>query len=162
MIFLPLLLAAAAQKADKLPPANPLPPPISEEEQVMAPLNAWFAGIDAADPTAIRAQLRMDGGGGATVAATNADGSKVVRHMSWEEYLAKVKPGEHRYHEQFSGQPAIEIDGDIAMVWGDFTLSVDGKVATCGVDHFDLVRENGRWKVQNVTWSQRTSGCVGQ
>jgi len=27
------------------------------------------------------------------------------------------------------------------------------------VDHFDLVRENGAWKVQNVTWSSRTTGC---
>ena len=75
--------------------------------------------------------------------------------------VTNVKPGEHRYHEQFTGQPAIEIDGDIAMVWGEFTLSVDGKVATCGVDHFDLVRENGQWKVQNVTWSQRTTECPG-
>jgi hypothetical protein len=159
MIFLPLLLAAAAQKADKLPPANPLPPPISEEEQVMAPLNAWFAGIDAADPTAIRAQLRMDGGGGATVAATNADGSKVVRHMSWEEYLAKVKPGEHRYHEQFSGQPAIEIDGDIAMVWSPYVFLIDGKVHHCGVDHFGLARENGAWKIASLSWSARAIGC---
>lgn len=151
----------AGQSADKLPPANPLPPPASEEEQVMAPLRAWFAGIDAADANAIRAQLRIGGGGGATVAATRADGSKIVRHLTWEEYLANIKPGEHKYHEQFSGQPAIEIDGDIAMVWGDFTLSVDGKVATCGVDHFDMVRENGQWKVQNVTWSQRTTGCPG-
>jgi len=158
-LLLPLLLAAAQQSTDKLPPANPLPPPASEEEQVMAPLRAWFAGIDASDANAIRAQLRIGGGGGATVAVTKADGSRIVRHLTWEEYLAGIKPGEHRYHEQFSGQPAVEIDGDIAMVWGDFTLSIDGKVATCGVDHFDMVRENGQWKVQNVTWSQRTTGC---
>lgn len=151
----------AGQSTDKLPPANPLPMPAGEEEQVMAPLRAWFAGIDASDADAIRAQLRIGGGGGATVAATRANGEKIVRHLTWEEYLANIKPGEHRYHEQFSGQPAIEIDGDIAMVWGDFTLSVDGKVATCGVDHFDMVRENGQWKVQNVTWSQRTTGCPG-
>lgn len=159
-ILISLALAAAAPQ-DKLPPANPLPMPVGEEEQVMVPLRAWFAGIDAADAAAIRAQLRIDGGGGATVAATKADGSKIVRHLTWEEYLGNIKPGERKFHEQFTGQPAIEVDGDIAMVWGEFTLSVDGKVATCGVDHFDLVRENGQWKVQNVTWSQRTTGCPG-
>ena len=165
--LLPLLLA-------QITPVQPivkgtgLPPPAAEggslprggdEAAVMAPLEAWFAGIDAADASAIRRQLRIDGGGGATVAAVRADGSRMVRHLTWDEYLANVKPGEHRYHERFSGQPAIEVDGDIAMVWGDFTLSVDGKPATCGVDHFDLVRENGAWKVQNVTWSQRTTDC---
>jgi len=167
-MLLPLLLVLAAGQITPspmttpdppLPPANPIPYSDPDVANVMAPLNAWFAGIDAEDANAIRQQLRMDGGGGATVAAVRADGTKAVKHLTWEEYLANVKPGEHHYHEQFTGDPAVEVDGDIAMVWGDFTLSVDGKVATCGVDHFDLVRENGAWKVQNVTWSQRTTGC---
>ena len=167
-MLLPFLLALAAGQITPskmttpdapLPPANPIPYSDPDVANVMAPLNAWFAGIDAADAGAIRQQLRMDGGGGATVAAVRADGSKVVKHLTWDEYLAQVKPGEHYYHEQFTGDPAVEVDGDIAMVWGDFTLSVDGKVATCGVDHFDMVREDGSWKVQNVTWSQRTTGC---
>jgi hypothetical protein len=155
VIFLPLLLAAAAPAADKAP----APVSASDAAAAMAPLKAWFAGIDATDATAIRAQIRVDGGGGATIAVARPDGTKLIRHITWEDYLAKIKPGEHRYHEQFTSSPMIQIDGDIAMVWGDFTLSVDGKVATCGVDHFDLVRENGAWKVQNVTWSQRTAGC---
>ena len=42
--------------------------------------------------------------------------------------------------------PAIEIDGDVAMVWAPFVVRVGGKVSNCGIDHFDLVRENGAWK----------------
>lgn len=152
MIFLPLLLAAAAPAASVS---------ASDAAAVMAPLKAWFAGIDALDATAIRNQIRIDGGGGATVAVSRPDGTKVVRHITWEAYLANIKPGERHFHEQFTGTPVIQIDGDIAMVWGDFVLSIDGKPATCGVDHFDLVREAGAWKVQNVTWSQRTTGCGG-
>jgi len=157
MLFLPLLLAAAA------PVAAPALPHVSAADAaaVMAPLKAWFAGIDALDATAIRNQIRIDGGGGATVAVSRADGTKLIRHITWEAYLANIKPGERHFHEQFTGNPMIQIDGDIAMVWGDFVLSIDGKPATCGVDHFDLVRENGSWKVQNVTWSQRTTGCGG-
>ena len=139
-----------------------LPPPADDEAAVLAPLNAWFAGIDAADADAIRAQLRIGGGGGATVAGTRATGESFVRHLTWEEYLANIKPGEHKYQERFTSAPAVEIDGDIAMVWGAFTLYEDGKPRTCGVDHFDLIRENGQWKVQNVTWSQRTTGCAAQ
>jgi len=156
-MILPLLLAAAA------PAAAPTPAAVSAADAaaVMAPLKAWFAGIDALDATAIRNQIRIDGGDGATVAAIKADGTRAVRHITWEAYLANIKPGERHFHEQFTGNPMIQIDGDIAMVWGDFVLSIDGKPATCGVDHFDLVREAGAWKVQNVTWSQRTTGCAG-
>jgi hypothetical protein len=146
---LALLIAAAA--------AAPTP---SEAAAVMAPLNAWFAGIDRGDAQAIAAQLRLEGGGGAAVAAVRANGERVVRHISWTDYLANIKPGEHRYQERFTRRPEIRIDGDIAMVWGEFTLFEDGKPRTCGVDHFDLVREKGQWKVQNVTWSQRTTGCA--
>ena len=158
-----LLLALLAQVTPVQPivKGTGLPPADSEEAQVMAPVTAWFAGIEAADATAIAAQIRLEGGGGATVAAVRADGTRSVRHLTWPQYLAGVKPGGPRLHEQFTGTPAIEIDGDIAMVWGDFRLMADGRIATCGVDHFDLIREAGAWKVQNVTWSQRVTGCDG-
>ena len=152
-----VLLAVQVTAVQPLVKGTGLPPERDEEAAVMAPIDAWFAGIDAADAAAIRRQIRTEGGGGATVAAERADGTRSVRHLTWDQYLAGVKPGGPRLHERFTGQPAIEVDGDIAMVWGEFTLSVDGKVATCGVDHFDLVRENGAWRVQNVTWSQRTT-----
>src|SRR3546814_4268831 len=61
--------------------------------------------------------------------------------------------------ERFTGPPAVEIDGDIAMVWAPYTFLLDGKPHHCGIDHFDLIREGIQWKVLNVTWSQRTTGC---
>lgn len=161
-LLLPGAAWAQSTSSDRLPPANPLPYEDADFAAVMAPLNAWFAGIDHTDAAAIRQQIRIDGGGGATVAGVRANGEHFVRHIAWEDYLANIKPGEHHYQERFTSQPAIEVDGDIAMVWGEFTLLQDGKPVTCGVDHFDLVRENGAWKVQNVTWSQRTTGCPAQ
>ena len=157
-----LLLALLAQVTPVQPivKGTGLPPADNEEAQVMAPISAWFAGIDAADASAIAAQIRLEGGGGATVAAVRADGTRSVRHLTWPQYLAGVKPGGPRLHEQFTGTPAIEIDGDIAMVWGPYQFLAGGRVQHCGVDHFSLVREAGRWKVLSVTWSQRTQGCA--
>ncbi len=83
-----------------------------------------------------------------------------MNRRSWADFAAAIKPGADASRSH--AQPAIEIDGDIAMVWGDYVFLVDGKVDHCGVDHFDLVRENGAWKVLNVTWSRRTTGCPGQ
>ena len=159
MILLPLLLLASAadQKAsDKLPPANPLPPPVSEEGQVMAPINLLFDGLARRDSATVLAAMRADGS--ATSASEKADGTRNVHHMTAAEFAAAIKPGPERYQERIS-DPAIEIDGDIAMVWAPYAFLVDGKVHHCGIDHFDLVRENGAWKVQNVTWSSRTTGC---
>ena len=83
-----------------------------------------------------------------------------LRQMSWVEFAQRVKP-DARFSETISN-PAIEIDGDIAMVWAPFVVRVDGKVSNCGYDLFDLVRENGVWKVMNLTFSSRTSGCPAE
>ena len=46
------------------------------------------------------------------------------------------------------------------MVWSPYVFTIDGKVSHCGTDHFDMVREAGRWKIANLTWSKRTTGCA--
>jgi len=97
----------------------------------------------------------------ATVAVEKADGSRDVRRMTAAEFASHIKPGPERFEERLT-DPAIEVDGDIAMIWSPYVFLVDGKVQHCGVDHFDVVRQNGSWKVANVTWSQRTTGCPAQ
>lgn len=159
MILLSLLLAAgqitpvqAIVKGTGLPPA-----PLAEDAGVMVPIDALFAGLTARDGQAILAQVRPDGG--ATVAEEKPDGTRTVRRMSWPEFAALIKPGPERYAERLS-DPAVDIDGDIAMVWSPYVFTIDGKVAHCGTDHFDMVREAGRWKIANITWSSRTTGCA--
>lgn len=154
--MIPALMLLALQSADKLPPANPLPYADPAAAAVMAPIDAMFRGLAAHDAAAILAQVRSDGG--ATVAVEKPDGTRSIRRMTWADFAAGVKPGPDRLEEKLT-DAAIEVDGDIAMVWGPYTFTVNGKVHHCGVDHFDLIRENGAWKVLNVTWSQRTVGC---
>lgn len=154
MIFaLSLLLAAAPQK---LPPADPLPLEDSGVTAVMAPVDAMFAALAARDGQAVLGQVRPEGA--ATVAIENADGSRSIRRLSWSAFAGGIKPGPERYEERMS-DAAIDIDGDIAMVWGRYVFLIDGKPHHCGVNHFDMIREAGQWKVLNVTWSQRTTGC---
>lgn len=158
-----LLTALAAQMSPMTTPVQPLPkgtglpPPATEEAQVMAPVTALLNGIAARDAVAIGEALRPDAS--ATIATEQA-GASTITHKTRAELLARFTPGPERFQERL-GDPAIEIDGDIAMVWGPYTFLIDGKVHHCGYDHFDLVRENGRWKIQNLTWSSRTTGCEG-
>ncbi len=157
-------LALAAQMSSQTTPVQPivkgtgLPPPGTEEAQVMAPVNALLAGIAARDAAAIGQALRSDAT--ATAVAEQADGTRKITHSSREQLLARFAPGPERYDERLS-DTAVEIDGDIAMVWSPYTFRIDGKLHHCGYDHFDLVREGGSWKIQNLTWSSRTMGCEG-
>lgn len=146
-----LPVAAFAQDADKLPPANPIPYEDADAGPVLAAANRFLAALAGNDPRALLDQVRPEGG------AAASDGTSVKR-MSWSEFAARLTPDGHRYEEKLIG-PAVEIDGDIAMVWSPYVRLVDGKPGRCGTHHFDLIRENGRWTVLNLTWTERKEGC---
>ena len=158
MLLLALLLAAQNQSSDKLPPANPLPYEDADAAAVMAPINAVFAAFEAGDASAMLRHVYVDGR--VTAVGPRADGAQGVRQMSWTQFAERIKP-DATFQERIS-DPAIDIDGDIAMVWAPFVVRVGGKVSNCGFDHFDLVRETGTWKIMNVTFSSRTTGCPAQ
>jgi len=155
--LLPGLLAAA--QTDRLPPANPLPPPGADEANVLAPVNAMLAALSARDAAALLAQVHPEGA--ATVAEERADGTRSVRRMGWQQFAAGVKPGPERIEERIYA-PAVEVDGDVGMVWARYDFLIDGRVHHCGYDLFDMVRDGGRWRVLNVTWSSRTTGCTAK
>ena len=153
-----MLLALAAQvSSTKPPPAQALPPPAMEEQAVLAPINQLFAALEAGDAAGVLRVVYPDGRVTAVGALRSGTG---LRLESWTQFAARLKPGEG-FRETIS-DPAIEIDGDIAMVWAPFVVRVDGKVSNCGVDHFDLVRANGAWKVMNISFSSRTTGCPAE
>jgi hypothetical protein len=155
-LFVTLLLQTTP--VQPLPPANLQPPPGTEEAAVLAPVNRIFAAMRARDGAAILANVRPDGR--LTGVSQLADPARPVTSRSWAEFAAQFKPGQGPVlDERLTGTPAIEIDGDIAMVWSNYVFLIDGKLSHCGVDHIDLVRENGRWAVLNLTWTRRTTDC---
>jgi len=152
----PLLLSLHAS-AGQLPPAQPIPAPDFGTANVLAPIQQLFATFEAGDSAAMLRLVYAEGR--VTATGERASGSG-LRRMSWTEFAQRMTP-DARFSESIS-DPAIEIDGDVAMVWAPFVVRVKGKVANCGYDHFDLVRENGGWKVMNLTFSSRTTGCPAE
>jgi hypothetical protein len=128
-----------------------------QEQAALGAVEATLAAVSARDEAGTRRHLRPTGT--ATVLLRQADGSVSVRSSALDAY-AEATPGPERYAERMH-DPLVRVQGDMAFVWGRYSFAVDGKVAHCGYQHFDLVREAGQWKVQNVTWSVQMSGCDG-
>ena len=165
-MLLPLLLALApvtgqVTPTQPMPRGTALPPPGTEEGAVIAPIVRLFAAMAARDGAAILAQVRPDGR--VTGVAQPADPARPVRSGGWADFAAQFKPGEGPLlEERLTGTPAVEIDGDIAMVWASYEFRIDGKFSHCGTDHFDMVRDGGGWRILNITWTRRTTGCTAQ
>ena len=153
-----IVLFLAMQSTGKLPPADPIPAPSVAEAAVLAPVNEAFRALGAQDATALLRIVYPDGR--VTAVGTLASGFSGIRSSSWTEYAARMKPG-NGFRERIAN-PAIEIDGDVALLWAPFTIEQNGKIVSCGYDHFDLVRQNNAWKILNITFSSRTTNCPGQ
>lgn len=155
-MLISILLAAA--QADRLLPASPLSPPTSAEAQVLEPITAVFAALEAGDGAALLRNVYLEGR--VTAVGTLPSGASGVRSESFAAYAARMSPATG-FIERISS-PAIEIDGDVAVVWAAFTIQRGGRIVSCGYDHFDLIREQEVWKIMNLTFSSRTKGCPGQ
>jgi len=148
------LLLAQATPSVPAPKGTAMPPPMSEEAAVLAPIDAIFAGFETGNPAAVMAHVYPDG----RISAPGKGKGATLLQLSWTQFVAaRVKP-ETAFQERIFN-PAIEIDGDVAMVWARFVVRAGGKVTNCGYDHFDLVRENGAWKVMNLTFSSNMAAC---
>lgn len=147
----PLPALAQVTPTPPLPPANPLPYEDADAAAVMAPINGILAAIAKRDGPGVLPFVVAGG------MVSSTDGAS-FRRIGWTDYAEHLRPGPERLEERIF-TPAIEVDGAIAMVWAPYVFRIDGKVQHCGVNHFDLVRHDGAWKVLNVTYSIRKTEC---
>ena len=127
-----------------------------QDQAVLAPIQAMFAGMSARDAAAIK-KPTLPGG----VMVLMRDGKPA--QMTFEDFATRVgKPGantkkiEERIHD-----PLVKIDNDLAVVWAPFDFLVDGKVDHCGTDLFNLVRQDGQWLIASVADTSRND-CAGK
>lgn len=124
--------------------------PSADEQAVLAPIQAMFAGMSARDAAAIKKPTLPNG-----VMVLMRDGKPT--QMTFEDFATRVgKPGKQQIEEKIH-DPLVRIDNDLAVVWAHFDFLVDGKVEHCGTDLFNLVRQNGEWLIAGVADTSRDS-----
>ena len=58
------------------------------------------------------------------------------------------------------GPQTVQIDGNLATVWVDYSFYVGPRFSHCGVDAFQLAGIGGAWKIFSVVDTRRTAGCT--
>lgn len=115
----------------------------SEDQAVLAPINAMFDGMAKRDAVALKKPL-LPGG----TMVLMRDGKP--NQMTFDAFAELVgKPGKAQIEERIH-DPLVRIDNDLAVVWAPFDFLVDGKVDHCGTDLFNLVRTDGRWLIASI------------
>ena len=115
----------------------------SDEQAVLAPVNAMFDSMAKHDAAALKKPLLP---GGTMVLMRNGKPNQ----LTFDAFAEMIgKPGKAQIEERIH-DPLVRIDNDLAVVWAPFDFLVDGKVDHCGTDLFNLVRVDGKWLIASV------------
>ena len=86
------------------------------------------------------------------------DGEAQFNVMSYDEVVtALTRPG--RNAKERSWDETVLIQGNIAVVWTPYDFHEDGEFSHCGIDSFQLIKQDGQWLISNSSWTLETENC---
>ena len=129
----------------------------SAEDSVKVVVNQLFTSMRNIDVTKLK-EAFADGAVLQTI-SRKQDGSFFVQDEKINDFAENIgKAKKDSLDEQIVFE-TIKIDGPLASVWAPYKFYYAGKFSHCGVDSFQLVRINGRWKIQFLIDTRRRQGC---
>jgi len=126
------------------------------QKEVLATIQSFMDAMKAKDTAGMK--LGLDSLTRFTLLRPGPDGTRVMVLRGADFIRAATQPGGPTYDEPFR-KPVVHIDGDLATVWAEYQVRLEGKVSHCGYDAFQLARLDGRWKILNVSDTFHREGC---
>lgn len=130
------------------------------EQEVLGVVRRLFDGMRAGDSSMVRAvfhpKARLISSG------TGRDGkARLNVEASADNFVRAVgTPHPAVWDERFWNEK-VQIDGDVASVWVDYSFFAGDTFSHCGIDHFLLVKgDGGAWTILELADTRRTTGCV--
>jgi len=90
--------------------------------------------------------------GGVLVSVRGEPGSRRAGVTQMAEWIGSLPEGRSELDEYFLETPRVMIRGDVAMLWADYALDVDGQRSHTGTDIFTFVRTDEGWKLATATY----------
>jgi hypothetical protein len=142
------LMAGLALSAAQAAPPPAQPTPAAEEAAILEVVDRFMHAVSNNDDAAMTA-IRIEGGTN-TVARANG-------MVSRRPFQSGGRPG--KYRERY-WDPVVHVRGSLAVVWTPYEFWNDGKTSHCGIDAFEMVKENGTWRIGHMMWTVEPDACA--
>jgi hypothetical protein len=126
-----------------------------EEEAILKAVDEFLLAVGNHDTEALK-QVMVAEGTTFLQRRTKAETRPVARRPNAE--FLKPDPNADPFIERY-WNPTVQVRGDIAMVWTPYELRDNGQVVHCGIDAFDMVKLDGRWRVGNASFTMEPDAC---
>lgn len=130
----------------------------SEEKKIQSTVETFFNGFHARDSILMKSVLSRE------IVVQTIGKTKSGETAIHREDIHKVLKGivsiplETEFKEIIHDF-TIKVDGPMANVWTPYSFYLNGEFSHCGVNNFQLFRENGEWKIIFLIDTRRREGC---
>ena len=129
----------------------------SAEDSVKAVVNQLFAAMKGANAAMLK-ETFADSAVLQTI-RRKQDGTFFVQDEKVSDFVEQIGKAKKDSLDERITFEMIKIDGPLAIAWTPYKFYYAGNFSHCGVNSFQLVRINGRWKIQFLIDTRRRQAC---
>lgn len=130
----------------------------ADEKAVREVIDKLFDGMRMADSSMVSGLFHPDVR--MMTSYEDASGSTVLKEGSLEAFLSAIGTPHPEVWDEKIWNTEVRIDDNLAQVWTDYAFYVGQRFSHCGVDAFQLVKdENGDWRIVNLIDTRREEPC---
>ena len=129
----------------------------SAEDSVKAVVNQLFAAMKGANAAMLK-ETFADSAVLQTI-RRKQDGTFFVQNEKVSDFVEQIGKAKKDSLDERITFETVKIDGPLAIAWTPYKFYYAGNFSHCGVNSFQLVRINGRWKIQFLIDTRRRQGC---
>jgi len=130
----------------------------SESENVKTTIIAFFDAFHKQDTTALKAMAK--GNIKMQSIAIDKDGKTVLSENDYFQFVQNIAsiPKDRTFEEKLLNF-SIQVDGNMANAWTPYEFWYQEKLSHCGVNSFQLIKEDDKWKIIYLFDTRRREGC---
>ena len=127
------------------------------EDSIMYTINILFAAMKNGDASLFKTVF-SDSAVMQTI-SRNKEGQTLVKTEKVDEFAHFVGQLKKDSADERIRFETIKVDGPLAIAWTPYNFYYNGVFSHCGVNSFQLVRFEGKWKIQYLIDTRRKQGC---
>ncbi|MEM9898400.1 MAG: nuclear transport factor 2 family protein [Pseudomonadota bacterium] len=129
--------------------------PSEEKEEILEIVDSFFLAMGSNDADGM---ARLVSPEAVLVLTGDGTGSPPIRREPLAELIEDYRTATGEVHEAY-WSPTVLQRGDIAVVWAPYQLDINGARRHCGIDVFNLSRENGEWLIDALSFTMEPEAC---
>lgn len=131
---------------------------VNEESEVKATINILFEGMYKGDSSLVHSVFHSSNR--LMTCYIDKNGTEQLAEENLQDFLDAVGTPRDEIWDEKIIFTSVLVDLHLAQVWTEYEFYLDGVFSHCGINAFQLVKENGNWKIIQLIDTRKRDNCL--